>query len=47
MICEACDGSGEGMQVGTRCPFCHGLGEVPGSQDPDDPSEDGREIQKD
>jgi DnaJ-class molecular chaperone len=35
VICEACDGSGEGMTAGTTCPVCHGLGEVFTSGDPD------------
>ena len=26
--CSACCGSGEGMHDGSRCPVCHGSGEV-------------------
>ena len=28
-ICQACNGSGEGMFDGSRCPVCKGHGEVP------------------
>ena len=28
-ICSACNGSGEGMYDGSRCPVCKGHGEVP------------------
>lgn len=45
MICEHCDGSGEGMTVGTICPVCHGLGEVPSAYDPDE--RDGPEFEND
>lgn len=36
MICETCDGSGEGMYPGTNCRECHGLGEVPGREPEDE-----------
>ena len=28
-ICQACNGSGDGMFDGSRCPVCKGHGEVP------------------
>ena len=32
-ICSACNGSGEGMYDGARCPYCHGCGTLTKGED--------------
>lgn len=33
LICFYCDGSGQGLYDGLRCPECHGIGSIDSNED--------------